>query len=126
MNLEPFASHLESQGIGVVGDNIFYYEMPAVVETGILLRESQAGTLIDPELPGYRKTYFRAVVRDGSYSAGLALSEQVLEALTIANVSLSNLSVKFVRPLNEPIVFPRSEGDAVEFSINFEAVYVIN
>lgn len=122
--LEALAQLLENAGLGVQGESIFVHMMPSTVGQGVLLLGPLSGTPIDHELPNYRKTHFQAIVRHKSYSSGKALAEAVSNALTLINTTLPGYNVKFILPRHEPVVFPVSEGDFLEISVNFEAVYV--
>lgn len=122
--LEALAQLLQDTGLGVQGENIFVHMMPSSVSQGILLLSPLSGVPIDHELPGYRKTSFQAIVRHTSHASGKALAEQMSNALSLVNTTLSGYDVKFILPRHEPVVFPVSEGDFLEISVNFEAVYV--
>lgn len=125
MNLEMIADKLQDDGVGRQGVTLFINSMPAECVVGVLLRPPYIGTPIDYELPGYRKTKFNAAVRGRTYSEALALSQRVMESLTFSDVEMTGVSVKYVRPMAEPVSFPTSEGASIEFLMIFEAVYVI-
>jgi|SaaInlStandDraft_7_1057024.scaffolds.fasta_scaffold36118_4 hypothetical protein len=126
MNALPFANYIQSNGIGTVGRDIFLYNMPDSINVGILFTSSLSGTKIDHELPNYRKRNFQIIVRSDNYVDGLAISESIMGVLDFANTDVDNYFVKFVRPRTEPVVYPVSEGDYIEFSLNFETVFIIN
>lgn len=126
MNLEPFANCLQAMDVGVIGNNIFLYNMPNTVHEGILFVAPLSGMKIDPDLPNYRKGKFQVIVRSEAYSDAKELADSVMGVLDFANKVVDNYSVKYVRPRTEPVVFPVSEGDYIEFSLNFNTVYVIN
>ena len=125
MNLESIAEYLNAQGLGVPGQTVFVHKMPAEVKEGILLLSSLSGTQIDYELPKYRKTKFQAIVRHTNHIGGKELSKQVMNALTLYNHNLTGMKVKRIRPRHEPIVFPVSKGNLLEFSVNYDAIYVL-
>ena len=124
MNLKPIAEYLESQGLGTGGRDLFVNYMPEDVQQGILLMNKLSGTPIDWELPGYRRSGFQLIVRHTDDEAGLLMAEQLSDALTLTNTTLTGMLVKVIRPKHEPVVYPVSKGDYLEISVNFEAIYV--
>lgn len=127
MNLESLAEYLEQKGYGKRGKDIFAFNMPAAAETGILLMNPLSGTPIDHYLPGYRKGRFEIVVRALSYSDGFNLAQCLSDELTIvAETEMTGMQVKNILPRHDPVVFPNSKGDNLEFSVAFDATYVLN
>ena len=128
MNLETLAASLETAGVGVRGKSIFVNFMPEDCKVGIVLMQKMTGTMIDYELPNYRHgpaTGFQLIVRHSSNTKGLALINQAAAALTMVNTQMMDMWVNFSRPKHDPVVFPRSTGNLLEFSVNFEANYVL-
>lgn len=128
MNLEPLAQKLSDDGIATAGVDLFIHNMPSNVTKAVLLLSNLTGTPIDFELPGYRRTSFQAIIRHTDYVQGLALANEVSEALTFKSGEsiLDTLHIKHILPRHEPVVFPVSEGDFLEISVNFDAVYIQN
>lgn len=124
MKLEPVLQKLVDDGLGVAGQDLFVHRMPDTVTVGALLLSKLSGTPIDHELPGYRKTSFQVIVRHTDYVQGEQLAEQISSALTIRNAQVGSLKVKYIQPMHEPVIFPISEGDHLEISVNYDAVYV--
>lgn len=123
MNLYPLAQRLHGLGIGTMGQTLFIRSMPATVTTGILLLSDLSGTQLDYELPGFKRTGFQVIVRHTDYAQGVALMGQVTAALTLLKTTVGDFYVHWIRPKHEAVVFPTSEGDLLEISVNFEAVY---
>lgn len=124
MNLIPIAEFLEGADLGVMGDTIFINMIPVDAPKGILLRNFLSGTKIDYELPGYYKTGFRLIVRARDYQEGYALITAACEALTVQNEQIDDMSVTYMRPLTEPVVFPLSKGNLLEFATDIDIVFV--
>lgn len=102
------------------------YHMDDGVRIGVLLLDPPSGAKIDAELPGYRASGFQVVVRHEEYRAGEALAKRISDVLkTERRKEVSGVVINFVHPRHEPIVFPRSGGGRLEFSVNFDASYVI-
>lgn len=125
MRLEPLAQILADAGVGVIGATIFVYHMPENVTDGVLLRQPLQGTEIDYELPGYVKTDFQLIVRSSTYADGFDLVERATQALTFEHVTtLADRQINYQRPRTEPIVYPRSDANVIEMSVNFECSFV--
>lgn len=133
MNLMTFASLLQDEGIGVMGGPtntatppIYINMMPAEAETAILLRSPLSGTKINYELVGYYKTEFQIIVRGHghSYVEIEALMAQVIDTLTVSTESLvDTMRIKYCRPRTEPVVFPLSNGNLLEFNVMFDIAF---
>lgn len=125
MKIEPVAEYIEDEGIAFAGTDLFAYHMPEDVEEGVLLLPPLTGEKIDYELPDYRTSSFQIIVRHKSHAKGVALAEMIMSLLTLSNSTVLNgLSVKYMRPRHEPVVFPSSKGDYLEISVNYDAVYI--
>lgn len=124
MNLLAVANYLAGQGLGVVGRSIFVTEMPSTCKAGIMLMASYP-TPIDHELPGWRDTGFRFVVRHEQYEAGYRLAEQVISKLTIQrDVQMGAILVRRMLPYNDPQPYRRSEAGIWEFETDVETTYI--
>jgi hypothetical protein len=122
MQLDAFVTRLHDAGVGERGKTLFAYYMPETVKTGVLLRTGLAGASIDPELPGYRPDgEITMIVRASRYEAGFALTERAVQALIVESPEvLGAYQINHCRPRHEPIVYPRSSGDGLEFSVRFD------
>jgi len=123
MNLSPIADLLNDASLGVSGKSIFINMIPSECPNGILLRNKLQGTKIDYELPGYFKTSFQLIVRAQSYSDGEKMMLDAFAALTLSEVQVGSMYVRYVRPITQPVVFPLSKGNLLEFAADFDAVY---
>lgn len=124
--LEELAKRLEEAGIGIRGRTIMVYFMPPNVDGGVLLRIGLDGAEIDHELPGYRpRASFQLIVRAKTYDIGFDVTRRASEALTLpAETTLGSLRFNYCRPRHDPIVYPRSSGAGLEFSVNFDVNYM--
>lgn len=128
MFLKTLAQYAASVGGGIIGKTLFAYNMPETANLAVLLRQPLTGAQIDYELPGYRKTKFQVVARckPTEIEQGHALIEGFVQKITLMQeTSLAGYKVKFMRPRHDPIMYPISEGANMEFSVNFDVVYVI-
>ncbi|MDX5412908.1 MAG: minor capsid protein [Rhodobacterales bacterium] len=121
MNLDPIRDYLGSLIPSlVVARNLFTYTMPPTVSRGVLLVPSPVGLEINHEVGKASSGRYQVIVRSEDYTAGLELANFVSESLTLLNLDLGEYTVVYSRPRHTPISFPRSEGDQIEFSINFD------
>lgn len=125
MNLLPLAQKLEDDGAGIQGKTVFINMMPVECVKGILLRNKLSGTKIDYELPGYYKTKFQLIARAQSYQVGSDLIDAAFASLTLAHTTLDTMTVFFIRPATQPVTFPLSKGNLIEFAADFDAVFVV-
>lgn len=125
MKLNEVAMYLQVQHLGTVGRNIFVLEMPLSCNAGILLMDTYSGSRIDHELPGWRDTGFRLVVRHPDYSAGETLAERASAALTLQrDVQMGSILVRRMLPYNDPKAYRRSEAGVWEFETDVETTYI--
>lgn len=120
MNLLPLVERLQDQKVGAMGKTLFINMLPIDTPLAVLLRNSLTGTEIDYELPGYSKTQFQAIVRAPSYPQGESLMKKLTTALTFLDITVGNYYFNYCRPRTEPVVFPLSEGNLLEFSVYFD------
>jgi len=131
MDLMPLATLLSDAGLGTLGQtanssavSIYINMMPAEAELAILLRTPLSGTRIDYELPGYYRTEFQVIVRGRSYAAASDLMARVLESLTfLVETQLDSIAIKHCRPRTEPVPFPLSKGNLLEFNVMFDIAF---
>lgn len=124
MNLRPLANILVAQNIGVLGETIFFNMMPADAENAILLRNPLSGTKINYELRGFYKTEFQLIVRGHSYQDTEAKINQIIAALTMNSRQVEDHFFNYCRPRTEPVAFPLSNGNLLEFNVQFDVCFV--
>lgn len=121
MILRQMAELLQEAGLGTIGTNIFMYRMPNTVTSGLLLLDRMPGDTIDHELRGMRRGGFQVVARGQTYDE--TLIRATLPILSIESKVIKGLDVKYIRPRSEPFAYPATDGENIEYSLNFEAVY---
>lgn len=129
MNLMGVIQYLEQRKVGRVGESLFVTEMPMECKEGIVLLNTYTGTSINHYLPRWRDTGFRLVVRSYDYERGHALAEKASQALTIQQETTmgrrrSEMLVKMMLPVNDPLPYRRSDGGNWEFQVDVECIYV--
>lgn len=119
------AELIETASLGRAGRDLFVHFMPHTIKKGILLIDGVSGSKRDPYIPGYRRGKFQAIVRTTTRLEGENLAFQLADLLTLDNTRLTGVHVKRIAPIHDPLVYPYSDGSALEFSTNFEAVYAL-
>lgn len=126
--LEVMAARMQSQGVpeyGAAGESLFIHHMPEEVKRGVVLMNPYSGFQIDHELPRYYKGRFEVIVREKDHVEGKQLAKDVAQAITITTSQVvSGLDIRFVRPVNKPVIFPISDGAMLELSTHFEFAYI--
>jgi hypothetical protein len=108
----------------VAADNLFTHEMPADCRTGVLLRLPPEGVPIDWNIPGYHRADLQAIIRAQTFAAGDALAAGVSAALTFYRRRLSNQTlIQQMLPKNLPVIYQRSDGLGIEWSIDFATTW---
>ncbi len=130
MRLEDIAEYLVSLDIGLKTrdseKNLFVNYMGPKIPKGVLIRESYMGTPINHYLPDYFRTSFQIIVRDSDYVEGRRKADMILESLTVKQSrTIGTMSVRQILPRHEPLVYPVSEGNRLEWSMNFDAAYSV-
>jgi len=126
MKFEDIAKHIEDTVSGIrLGRNLFINRVPADVTTGVLLKETYAGTERDQYIPGLRRGRFQVVVRGTDFSKTKSLIDTIVDTLSITEREFSEVHFKVIAPMTEPIPFMESDGGFCEFTVNFYAVYDI-
>ena len=131
MRLDLLAALIEQQGLGTRGVDIFIHRMDAEISKGILLKLPIAGIDTDYDLPGYYKTDFQVIIRAQRQEDGDDLAKQLNKLLTMYGRDFTNtdasfaMQVKQMYPAKLPIVYPRSDGHGIEWSLNIHAAYVM-
>jgi hypothetical protein len=124
MNLLPLRNFLLER---VQGESIYVFHMPFSVKTGVLLLHNLNGAKLDCELPGYKKAKFQAIVRSPKFEEGYQLSKEIMTALNgVRRGTLDGVYYYYIKPIHDPVAFPTSAGDNIEFSVNYEMVYIEN
>ena len=123
MELMPFAELLETKGLGSISSSIFLNMMPTEAKEAILLRPPMNGSKIDHELPGYFHTSFTAIIRARGYLEGKELTDQVFKELSMEEVTVGGMYLRYCRPRATPASFPISGGSIIEWSIQFDVCF---
>lgn len=101
----------------VPGKNLFHSFMPSEVETGTLIL-TRVPIMIDP-YHGLRKGTFQVICRNKNLVTAHDAATAILRGVVNEGVTKGGVNFRFVKALNEPLVFPRTEGGQFEASVNY-------
>ena len=121
MNLAPIVELLEAENFGTIGKDLFRNFMPHDVREGLLVT-IQMPVEIDRYL-NYCKGSFQVVARGTDWESPRLVMVDVSKVLCGEGLSLGDMYFYFMRPRHEPLIFPKSEGDLIEASVNFDFIY---
>jgi hypothetical protein len=130
MLIDLLANRLAENDLGVLGVSIFTHHIPAEVKVGILLKIPLDGIQIDPYLPDYYKTEVQIIIRHNVTALGEELASKVEKLFHSHNryEYLENNRTKYIVnqmfALTKPIRYPLSDGNLVEWSLNFMVNFV--
>jgi len=123
LNLRPFYTIVKT---ALPSEKITMYEMPDNIDRGVLLKVGAGGAMLDQDLPGYKRARLQAVIRETEFQRGYSLATQVSAYLNKRRLTSESVYILRVNPLHDPIPYRKSEGGYIEFSVNFETVYIEN
>lgn len=125
MDLEPIRDFIASNTDLRAGRTLFLYSGPAALDRYVLLlSELGVGGRVDYEIPRRLEDRFQVIVRDSAPDAARKRANQLFDLLSLEGVRDFGLyTTSYVRPLQSPILYRRSDGDLVEASINFTTLY---
>ena len=133
MRTDILALILEEARLGTRGGDIFIHSMPAECLQGILIKPPLSGVEIDNYLPGYFNSTMQIIVRAQKQLIGEDLITKAVAALRHDQSITYNehpsgvfaMRINHMLPKNLPIRFPRSDGNGIEWSVNFMTSYVL-
>ena len=85
------------------------------------------GAKLDPNLPGLKKGKLQAIVRASrnDFESGYALAKLIIVTFkAVKFTKIDGVLIHFIEPMSDPIPFPVSKGNFIEFSCNFETSYI--
>lgn len=127
MIFEALAGHLQTvDPVFVMGQTVFLHRMSDAHPEGLMLRNSnQNGLSIDHEVTGLRRGRLTALYRSPDVKRGTDRMALVMDGLTLTDTRFGRCLIKQMFPLSEPIPYPVTGTDNVEFSVEFHVVYAI-
>lgn len=132
MIMHILGEKLEKAGLGVRNKSIFNHQFPADVNIGTFFRYPLTGISVDPYIPNWHKVRCQVIVRHSSATEGEKMADKVSRVLTTEGEEVypavsDNPAIRLVRffPESLPVRFPRLEGNSIEWSMHFDAVFSV-
>lgn len=130
MKLNILSKKLQDAGLGVEGQSLFLYELPGTVAEGIVIKSPLDGIKIDHELTNFFKTPIQVIVRSSSHASGELLAAKISDLLSTEQSDIwtdgtNSIRINYCRLVSLPIRYPRSDGNGIEWSLNFDFCYVL-
>ena len=122
--IAELAQHLRDQNITPVGQNIFLRTMPPRVSPAAMLVTPLDGIAIDQELPDYHNDDLQIIVRSQDPVEAETATQALSDALTMYGQEFASIKVNYIRPRHLPALYPMSDGDFYEASVNFDFNFV--
>jgi hypothetical protein len=101
----------------VPGKSLFHSHMPSEVKEGTLVM-TRVPIVIDP-YTGLRKGPFQVVCRSSTIEGAHDRASAIMKILATEGARQGEVNFKFIKPANEPLVFPRTDGGQFEASVNY-------
>jgi hypothetical protein len=127
MDLEAIAIKLEVDGLGTRGVDLFYDNMPVAVTRGLLIT-AQMPIKRNLYVPSMRTGAFQVISRqldDVDYVDPALILESAIASLSGQGVTIGSMNFRYIRAESDPFVFPRSDGDIIEASVNFDFLFTV-
>lgn len=122
MNLEPIVDFIHQAGVAKKAETLFAYNMPNV-DFGVLVL-SKTPISIHPYHKGRYEGTFQIVVRGRQAEEVLGPAGQLIALLNGEGIEMGNMRFLTLTPLHTPMLFPRSDGNMLEASVNFSFTYI--
>lgn len=102
--LNEIASYIAARLAMTAGTNVFYYEMPDNLDTGILIEEPKEGHPVIPQIDAEHR-YLRFVIRDTTNTAGLILANKCYSLfMDNPDVYLMNSKTEYITDFTDALV----------------------
>jgi hypothetical protein len=127
VKLNEIAGKLEADGLGQCGVDLFYDNMPVSVTRGLLIT-AQVPIKRNVYVASLRKGAFQVISRqldDDDYVDPTLILENVILSLSGQGVTIGSMNFRYIRAESDPFVFPRSDGDIIEASVNFDFLFTV-
>lgn len=133
MIMDILGEKLEKAGLGTRGKSIFNHQFPADIPVGTFFRYPLTGISVDPYIPNWHKVRCQVIVRHTSVAEGEKMADAVSRALIAEGeedypATSERPAIRLVRffPDSLPVRFPRLEGNSIEWSMHFDAVFSVD
>lgn len=134
MWIEDIALYTRDQNVAGIGNSVFIYTLKEN-DVGAMFTSHTAGMLTSKDIPDYYKGPLQLIVRSNSPRDAEAQAKAISDLLSSqekrkrgedVGLVLPSILVRYIYPRHLPVVYPRSDGDFYEASVNFDICFVAN
>lgn len=101
----------------IIGKSLFHSHMPAETNAGVLVM-TRVPIEVDP-YTGVRKGTFQVICRDLKIADAHNRATTIMKAIVSEGVQQGLVRFMFIKPVHEPLVFPRTPGGQFEAAVNY-------
>lgn len=132
MWLEDLGNYLRAQNVAGIGSSVFVYTLKEN-DVGAMLTAHTSGVLASLDIPDYYKGPLQLVVRATNPKDAEQQATAIVKVLSSTEkqklgqaigFTLPTIQVNYVYPRHLPVVYPRSDGNYYEASVNFDICFV--
>ena len=132
MWIEDLGNYIRNQNVPGIGQNVFLYTLKEN-DMGAMLTSHNTGILSSNDIPDYYKGQLQIIVRSrtpkDSQTQAVAITN-LLDSNTqrklglASELALNSVKFNYIFARHFPVIYPRSDGDFYEASINFDVCFV--
>jgi len=106
-------------------NSAFAYQMPEnAPDPSVMIIPPIKGLQYDLYLPNRYRGPFQALIRTKDIASAHSKAAEILRMLEVVNTQMGDLNVVRIVPTITPIVYPKSDSDLYEASVNFEIIMI--
>jgi hypothetical protein len=131
MRYDLIAKVIQDAGFGTMGTDIFIHRMDAECVAGIMIRGPLDGIPTDDNLPDYYRGTLQIIIRNADQVAGDDIARRLAPVIEMQRRVFTDtdgsvlIDVKQIYLTKLPIIYMRSVGRSIEWSLNFKTYYVM-
>ena len=99
----------------------FVRQFPGTIDEGILVLDDNLD--FDLDIDGYVRGHYQVVVRSTEQQEALEKALLLTPTLKFRNKTVGGIYFQLSNPLHYPMVYPRTDGDYFEASVNFDVAF---
>lgn len=84
---------------------------------------SQRPIGISTDVRDLRRGSFQVIARSATHEGARAAANSVIDAMPTGG-QIGDMLFRVLHPEHEPLLYPRSDGNSIEASVNFKFVYI--
>lgn len=132
MWIEELANYIRAQNIEGIGESVYCYTLKQN-NMGAMLTSHNTGINTINDLPDYYKGVLQIIVRSNNPKDSQTQINAIVSLLNSnerrktgmgMTLDLTETKFNFILPKHIPVIYPRSDGDFYEASVNFDVCFV--